>query len=60
MVCEAEGLRSTRFLAQFQKLKSYKFPYRTNLCVVLALLSLALPMLRAADDKPKTDQIRGD
>ena len=31
-----------------------------RLCVVLALLSLALPMLRAADDKPKTDQIRGD
>ena len=29
-----------------------------RLCGALALLSLALPMLKAADDKPKPDQIR--
>jgi hypothetical protein len=29
-----------------------------RLCGALALLSLVLPMLRAADDKPKADQIR--
>jgi hypothetical protein len=33
-------------------------PKRKRLCGALALLSLALPMLQAADDKSKADQIR--